>query len=84
MKLKWIVLGAAGAIAFVAVCVAIVAYLFFHPSLALWATLVTIVAVSLEAFFWVGAGVLGWSFLASRRAMLDRLRKRLFGRRSEP
>jgi hypothetical protein len=42
---------------------------------------VTAAAVSLEAFFWVGAGVLGWSFLAGRREMLSRLKRRFFGGR---
>lgn len=83
MKLKWIVLGLAGFVALAAVTAAIVAYVFFKPSLATWTALVTFAALSLEGFFWVGAGVLGWSFLASRRAALAQLRARLLGRKSE-
>jgi hypothetical protein len=80
MKLRWIILIIAGAAVVLTWSAALITYLFFDPSLALWAGLVTAGALSLEAFFWVGAGVLGWSFLAGRRAMLDRLRRRLLGR----
>lgn len=79
MKARWIVVSVAGAVVVVAWGAAAVAYFFFEPSLALWTGLVTAAAVSLEAFFWVGAGVLGWSFLAGRRATLERLRRRFFG-----
>lgn len=79
MKVRWIVLGLAGAAVIAAWAAVAIAYFFFEPSLALWTGLVTAAALSMEGFFWVGAGVLGWSFLAGRRAMLERLRKRLFG-----
>jgi arginine exporter protein ArgO len=52
-----------------------VAYV-MRPGIAMWATLVTIAAVSLEILFWTAAGVFGWSFLAKRRAMLDRFFKK--------
>jgi hypothetical protein len=48
-----------------------VAY-FMRPSLAVWAGVVTLGAVSLEVLFWTAAGVFGWSFLAKRRATLQR------------
>jgi hypothetical protein len=79
MKARWIILIAAGLIVVVAWAALAVAYFFFDPSLALWTALVTAAALSLEGFFWVGAGVLGWSFLAGRRATLERLKQRLFG-----
>ena len=59
-----------------------VAY-FMRPSLAVWAGVVTLGAVSLEILFWTAAGVFGWSFLAKRREALARWRQRLFGRRTE-
>ncbi len=48
-----------------------VAY-FMRPSLAVWAGVVTLGAVSLEVLFWTAAGVFGWSFLAKRRETLQR------------
>lgn len=81
MKVRWILLGAAGAAVVLAWGAVAVAYFFFEPSLPLWTGLVTAAALSLEAFLWVGAGVLGWSFLAGRRRTLERLRQSLFGRR---
>jgi hypothetical protein len=56
-----------------------IAYFFFEPSLVVWTALVTVGAFSLEGFLWVAAGVLGWSILAGRRAMLQRWKRRLFG-----
>jgi hypothetical protein len=79
MRVRWIILIAAGLITVLAWAALGIAYAFFEPSLALWTGLVTAAALSLEGFFWVGAGVLGWSFLAGRRATLDRLKRRLFG-----
>jgi hypothetical protein len=79
MSLRWVLLAVAGALVVGTWGVAAAAYFFFEPSLALWTGLVTAAALSLEAFFWVGAGVLGWSFLAGRREQLARLRRRLFG-----
>ncbi|MBL8530752.1 MAG: hypothetical protein JNK94_03365 [Hyphomonadaceae bacterium] len=79
MKLRWVILCAAGAFV-VAVWAAIaVAYFFFDPSRAVWIGLVTLGAVSLEGLLWVAAGVFGWSFLAGRRATMERWRRRLFG-----
>jgi hypothetical protein len=61
-------------------CAAVgVAYL-MRPSLAVWVGVLTVAAISLEVLFWTAAGVFGWSFLAKRRATLDRLRQRLFGK----
>lgn len=79
MKARWIILGVAGAAVFAAWGALGVAYFFFEPSRVVWVGLVTAAALSLEAFFWVGAGVLGWSFLAGRRAMLAQLKQRFFG-----
>lgn len=79
MKMRWILLGVAAAAVAVTWTGAALAYFFFEPSLAVWTGLVTAAAISLEAFFWVAAGVLGWSFLAGRRATLGRLRRRFFG-----
>lgn len=79
MKARWIILSIAGAAVIATWSAAAIAYFFFDPSIALWAGLVTAGALSLEAFFWVGAGVLGWSFLAGRRAMSARLKQRFFG-----
>ena len=79
MKAKWILLSLAGAAVALTWGAVAAAYFFFEPSLALWTGLITAAALSLEAFFWVGAGVLGWSFLAGRRQMLERLRRRIFG-----
>lgn len=80
MHLKWIVLGLAGAIAIAAWGALAVGY-FHRPPLPVWAGLVTAAALSLEGFLWVAAGVLGFSFLAKRRAALGRMRDFLFGRR---
>jgi hypothetical protein len=82
MKARWLVLSLAGAVVVLA-WTAVVAGYFLHLNVATWTVLVTIGALSLEGFFWVAAGVLGWSFLAGRRAMLVRWRQRLFGRRGE-
>jgi hypothetical protein len=79
MNVRWLILALAGAIVVASWSAAAIAYFFFDPSLTLWATLVTIGALSLEGFFWVAAGVLGWSILAKRRAALSRLKARLFG-----
>jgi hypothetical protein len=59
-----------------------VAY-FMRPSLAVWAGVVTLGAISLEVLFWTAAGVFGWSFLAKRRETLARWRQRLFGKRQD-
>lgn len=82
MRIRWIILIAAGLVVVAAWTALGVAYFFFEPSLALWTGLVTAAALSLEGFFWLGAGVLGWSFLAGRKAMLERLKHRLFGERT--
>jgi hypothetical protein len=79
MRAQQIVLAIAGAAVIATWSAAAIAYFFFDPSMAVWAGLVTAGAVSLEAFFWVGAGVLGWGFLAGRRATLSRLKQRFFG-----
>jgi hypothetical protein len=79
MKARWIILTAAGLIVVAAWAALAIAYFLFDPSLAVWTALVTVAALSLEGFFWVGAGVLGWSFLAGRRTMLARLKQRFFG-----
>lgn len=81
MKVRWIILIVAGLVVIAAWAAVAVTYFFFEPSIALWTLLVTIGAFSLEGFLWVAAGVLGWSFLAGRRAMLERLRQRWFGTR---
>jgi hypothetical protein len=79
MKLRWIILAFAGVVVVSAWAALAVAYFFFEPTLAVWTALVTAAAVSLEGFFWVAAGVLGWSILAGRRALLSRWKRRLFG-----
>ncbi|MGQ0532140.1 MAG: hypothetical protein ACT4OF_05530 [Caulobacteraceae bacterium] len=79
MKMRWLILGVAGLIVIAAWAAVAVAYFFFEPSIAVWTALVTVGAFSLEGFLWVAAGVLGWSFLAGRRAMLQRLKQRFFG-----
>ena len=79
MRLRWIILAVAGAVVAAAWAALAVAYFFFEPSLAVWTGLVTAAALSLEGFFWVGAGVLGWSFLVGRREMLARLKRRFLG-----
>lgn len=77
MRVRRIILGLAGVLVALTWGTAAIAYVFFHPSLALWTGLVTAAALSLEGFFWVGAGVFGWSFLAGRRRQLQRLKRRL-------
>jgi hypothetical protein len=79
MKVRWIILGLAGLIVIAAWAAVAIAYFFFDPSIAIWTLLVTMGAFSIEGFLWVGAGVLGWSFLAGRRATLQRWKRRLFG-----
>ncbi len=81
MKVRWLIVAAAGLVVAAAWGAVAITYFFFHPSLALWTAVVTVAALSLEGFFWVCAGVLGWSFLAGRRQMLVRLRERFFPRR---
>jgi hypothetical protein len=78
MKAKWVLLGLSGAAVAASWSAAAIGYFFFDPDLATWTALLTAAALSLEVFFWVGAGVLGWSFLAGRRAALGRLRQRFF------
>ena len=80
MKARWIILLVAGLAVIAAWAAAAIAYFFFDPSIVVWTALVTVGAFSLEGFLWVCAGVLGWSFLAGRRASLERLRQRFFGR----
>jgi hypothetical protein len=67
----------------IASCAAVGVAYFMRPSLAVWAGVVTVAAISLEVLFWTAAGVFGWSFLAKRREALARWRQRLFGRRAE-
>jgi hypothetical protein len=81
MKMRWLIVAATGGVVLAAWSAVAVTYFFLHPSLALWTLVVTIAALSLEGFFWVCAGVLGWSFLAGRRQMLMRWRDRFFPRR---
>lgn len=83
MKARWLILSAAGAVVVLAWTAVVVTY-FMHPGIALWTAVVTVAALSLEGFFWVAAGVLGWSFLAKRKATLMRLKQRFFGRRAAP
>jgi hypothetical protein len=79
MKARWIILILAGLVVIAAWAAVAITYFFFEPSIVVWTAVVTIAAISLEGFFWVGAGVLGWSFLAGRRAALTRLKQRFFG-----
>lgn len=81
MKAKWIIVSLAGAAVAATWGAAAIAYFFFEPSRIVWAALVTAAAVSLEGFFWVCAGMLGWSVLAGRRATLMRLKQRFFPQR---
>lgn len=84
MKMRWIILSAAGVIV-IACWMAMGIGFFVRPEQPVWIALVTAAALSLEGFFWAAAGVLGWSFLAGRRRMLGRLRDRVFGARgNEP
>lgn len=71
-KLRWLILGAALLFAALAWTAVGVAYL-MRPGLALWASVVTIGAISLEVLVWTAAGVFGWGFLAKRRAVLERI-----------
>lgn len=79
MKARWIILIVAGLIVVAAWAAVAVTYFFFDPTIVVWTAVVTAAAFSLEGFFWVAAGVLGWSFLAGRRAALNRLKQRFFG-----
>ena len=81
MKLRWLIVAVAGLVVLAAWSAVAITYFFFHPTLALWTGVVTAAALSLEGFFWVCAGALGWSFLAGRRQMLARLRNRFLARR---
>lgn len=80
MKKRWWILWAAGLWVVAVWGAVVVAHVWFKPTLAVWTAMVTVGAFSLEGFFWVAAGVAGWSFLEGRRQTLLRLRKRLFGR----
>ncbi len=79
-RMRLFILGAAIVFA-LAACAALGVGYFMRPSLAVWAGLVTLAAISLEVLFWTAAGVFGWSVLAKRRATIDRWRQRLFGKR---
>jgi len=79
MKMRWLVLVLAGLVVVAAWSAVAIAYFFFDPTIAVWTALVTVAAFSLEGFFWVAAGVIGWSFLAGRRATLTRLKQRFLG-----
>ncbi len=75
MRMRWVIVSAAGAITLTAWGAVAFIYFFLHPTLALFTAAATVAALSLEGFFWVCAAVAGWSFLAGRRQMLMRLRK---------
>lgn len=79
MKPRWIILALAGLVVIAAWSAVAITYFFFDPTIVVWTAVVTIAAVSLEAFFWIAAGILGWSFLAGRRATLERWKQRFFG-----
>jgi hypothetical protein len=79
MKMRWLVLVLAGLVVVAAWSAVAIAYFFFDPTIAVWTALVTVAAFSLEGFLWVAAGVIGWSFLAGRRAALMRLKQRFLG-----
>ena len=83
MKLRWLIVAGAGILVLAAWSAVAITYLFFHPTLAVWTGVVTAAALSLEGFFWVCAGALGWSFLAGRRQMLARLRHRFLAQRQD-
>lgn len=83
MKARWIILTLAGLVVLAAWSAVAITYFFFDPTIVVWTTVVTIAAFSLEGFFWVAAGVLGWSFLAGRRAALGRLKQRFFGGKAQ-
>lgn len=82
MKLRWIILAAAGALVVAAWSALAVGY-FYRPSMPIWIAIVTTAALVTEGFLWVAAGVFGWGFLAKRRAALGRLRDRIFGKRDQ-
>ncbi|WP_395645868.1 hypothetical protein [Terricaulis sp.] len=79
MKVRWLILCTAGAVVLAAWAAVVITYAFFHPTIATWTIVVTIAALSTEGFLWVAAGVLGFSFLARRKATLMRLKQRFFG-----
>lgn len=83
MKARWLILSLAGLVVVAAWSAVAITYFFFDPTIVVWTAVVTVAAVSLEAFFWVAAGVLGWSFLAGRRATLARWKQRLFGAKAQ-
>lgn len=83
MKMRWLLLILAGLVVVAAWSAVAITYFFFDPNIALWTAVVTVAAFSLEGFFWVAAGVLGWSLLAGRRAVLVKWKRRLFGGRAE-
>lgn len=78
MKPRWIILALAGLVVIAAWSAVAITYFFFDPTIVVWTAVVTIAAVSLEGFFWIAAGILGWSFLAGRRATLERWKQRFF------
>lgn len=82
VMVRRLLLGAALVFATAAWAAVGVAYV-MRPGIAVWVGVVTVAAISLEILFWTAAGVFGWSFLAKRRAGIDRLRQRLFGKRQE-
>ena len=71
VMVRRLLLGAAVLFAIASWAAVGVAY-FMRPSLAVWAGVVTVAAISLEVLFWTAAGVFGWSFLAKRRETLQR------------
>jgi hypothetical protein len=83
MKARWLILSLAGLVVIAAWSAVAITYFFFDPTIVVWTAVVTVAAVSLEGFFWVAAGVLGWSFLAGRRATLQRWKERLFGKKRQ-
>ncbi len=83
MKARWIVLSLAGLILVGAWASVAITYFFFDPTIVVWTGVVTVAAFATEGFLWVAAGVLGWGFLAKRRAALGRLRDRFFGKRHQ-
>jgi hypothetical protein len=83
MQARWLILIVAGLIVVAAWSAVAITYFFFDPTIVVWTAVVTVAAFSLEGFFWVAAGVLGWSFLAGRRATLARLKQRFFGGKAQ-
>jgi hypothetical protein len=69
--IRRLILGAAILFAVIAWAAVGVTY-FMRPGIAVWTVVVTIAAISLEVLFWSAAGVFGWSFLAKRRATMQR------------